>query len=66
MTQLDEQWNMGYRDGWDEQGALPTSEPSVPPMPPIPPDVTDAEKWAYGAGRSRGMLDRVKKQAGLS
>lgn len=65
MQQLHEQWRKGFLDGWAEQGVLPTSEPSIPPMPTMPSDVTDAEKWAYDSGRSRGALDRVKKQAGL-
>lgn len=64
MANLQEQWQKGYQDGWNEQGVLPTSQPSIPPMPTIPSDVTDPEEWAYDEGRSRGMRDRLKKQAG--
>lgn len=65
MTQLQAHWEKGYQDGWGEQGAAPTLEPRIPPMPSIPADVLDPEKWAYDTGKSRGGLDRVRKQAGL-
>jgi hypothetical protein len=60
-----DQWCKGYRDGWAEQGALSTSEPTIPPIPSIPSDVSDKKKWAYEEGKSRGVLDRKKKQAGV-
>jgi len=66
MSDIQEQWRKGYLDGWAEQGVLPTSEPSIPPLPTIPSDVSDLHNWAYGAGKERGMLDRLKSQAGIA
>lgn len=66
MTDIQDLWQKGYREGWTEQGVLPTSEPSVPPLPSIPSNVSDAEEWAYGEGKKRGVLDRLKSQAGLA
>ena len=65
MTDIQNQWHKGYKDGWAEQGALPTSEPTIPPVPNIPVDVLDTTQWAYTEGRSRGVLDRMRSQAGL-
>ncbi len=66
MTDIQDLWCKGYRDGWDEQGVLPTSEPTIPPLPSIPSGVSDTKQWAYDEGMSRGALDRLKSQAGLS
>lgn len=65
MSQLQEQWEMGYRDGWSEQGVSPTSDPTIPPAPDVPPEVSDPDSWMYASGKSRGTLDRMKKQAGI-
>lgn len=65
MNQPQDQWSKGYLDGWAEQGAWSTLDPTIPPMPTTPPDVKDTEKWAYDTGKSQGVLDRLKKQAGL-
>jgi hypothetical protein len=66
MTNIQDQWRKGYLEGWAKQGVHPTSEPTIPPLPSIPSDVSDDEKWAYDAGKHRGVLDRIKSQAGLS
>jgi hypothetical protein len=66
MTDIQELWRKGFLDGWDAQGVHPTSEPTIPPLPSIPSGVSDTKQWAYDEGKSRGALDRLKKQAGLS
>ena len=66
MTDIQNQWRKGYLDGWAKQGVLPTSEPTIPSLPSIPSGVSESEKWAYDTGKSRGVLDRLKSQAGLS
>ena len=66
MTDIQNQWRKGYLDGWAAQGVLPTSEPTIPPLPSTPSGASDSEKWAYDEGKSRGVLDRLKSQAGLS
>ena len=66
MTNIQDQWHKGYLDGWAEQGVFPTSDPTVPPLHSIPPGISDSGQWAYDTARSRGMLDRLKSQAGLS
>jgi len=66
MTEIQNQWREGYEDGWAEQGAFPTSEPTIPPVPSIPAGVLNKNQWAYDEGKSRGRLDRMKSQAGLS
>lgn len=66
MTDIQEQWRKGYLDGWAEQGVLPTSEPTIPALPSIPSNISNREDWAYKEGRSRGSIDRLKSQAGLS
>ena len=65
MAEIQEQWRKGYLDGWAEQGVLPTSEPSIPPLPSTPSNVSDLDRWAYDTGKSRGVIDRLKSQAGL-
>lgn len=66
MADIQEQWRKGYLEGWVEQGVLPTSEPSIPPLPSIPSGISDPNSWAYGEGKRRGMLDRLKHQAGIA
>lgn len=65
MDDIQDQWRKGYLKGWEEQGVFSTSAPTIPPRPSTPADVTDAGTWAYNEGKSRGMIDRLKSQAGL-
>lgn len=64
MTDYQEQWANGYRDGWREQSTMTPPEPTIPPVPTIPAGVSDPADWAYREGKKRGVIDRMQVQAG--
>jgi len=65
MTNYQQQWADGYRDGWRAQSTMTPPEPTIPPVPAIPSGVLDPAQWAYDEGKKRGELDRMKVQAGM-
>ncbi|MFT7773396.1 hypothetical protein [Roseateles sp.] len=65
MADYQELWANGYRDGWNEQSTRTPPQPAIPPMPTIPTGTLDPEDWVYAEGRKRGVIDRMKVQAGL-
>jgi hypothetical protein len=65
MTELENQWHRGYIDRWNEQGVASTTEPTIPAVPNVPDGIANPEEWIYEQGKTRGELDRMKKQAGI-
>jgi len=64
MSDYQDQWAKGYRDGWREQSTMTPPEPTIPTVPTIPADVVNREDWAYQEGKKRGAIDRMKVLAG--